>query len=125
MFVNLFKKKERREEKLTGKGKINNELFFEILKDNTCLIIDKKSDKAISKLKLENEILSIKCLENKDLIFEQKNKILIYRIIENKYCFLQAINIGKENYYDQEIITFLVAQVMINTKKDMNFIKFI
>ena len=123
MFVNLFKKKEQRKAKLTRKGKINNELIYEILKDNTCLIIDKKSDKAISKLKFKNEILSIKCLENKDLIFEQKNKILIYRIIENKYCFLQKINIGKGDYADQEIITFYGCTRNDTHKKSYEFYK--
>ena len=107
MFSKLFlDKKNKEKKKLKATGKINNELLYKFLVYNTCLIIDKKSDKTISKLQFKNEILSIIYLDNKDLIFEQKNKILIYRIIENKYCFLQEIDIGKGDYADQEIITF-------------------
>ena len=106
MMARLFIKKTKEKEKLNGKGKINNGLIYEILKDNTCFIIEEKSNKIISKLKFKDGILSIICLDNEDLIFEQKTKILIYRIIEKNYSFFQVIDIGKGDYATQEIITF-------------------
>ena len=73
MLTYLFKRKKTQEkQKLTGKGKINNEFIYEILNDNTCVIINKKSNETIFKLKFKNSIFSIICLDNVDLIFEQK-----------------------------------------------------
>ena len=73
MLTYLFiRKKPQEKQKLTGKGKINNEFIYEILYDNTCVIINKKSNETIFKLKFKNLIFSIICLDNEDLIFEQK-----------------------------------------------------
>ena len=73
MLTYLFKRKKPQEkQKLTGKGKINNEFIYEILNDNTCVIINNKSNETIFKLKFKNSIFSIICLDNADLIFEQK-----------------------------------------------------
>ena len=49
-----------------------NLFIYEILNDNTCVIINKKSNETIFKLKFKNPIFSIICLDNEDLIFEQK-----------------------------------------------------
>ena len=107
MLTYLFKRKKTQEkQKLTGKGKINNEFIYEILNDNTCVIINKKSNETIFKLKFKNSIFSIICLDNADLIFEQKEKILIYRKKEKEYFFFQKIDIGQGDYAQQEIITF-------------------
>ena len=106
MFANLFKNKETsRKKEITKKGELNNELIYEILNVNTCLIIKKKNNETISKLKFKAIILSIILFDNEDLIFELEKEIIIYRKKENKYCLLQEIDIGKGDYADQEIIT--------------------
>ena len=124
MFANLFaEKKAKKREGLGVKGKLNNGLIYEILEGNICIIIEEKSNETISKLKFENKILAIICLDNKDLIFEQEKKILIYRIIENKYCFFQEIDNGKSDYPDQEIITFYGCTGNDSHKKRYKFYK--
>jgi len=80
MFANLFKNKETsRKKEITKKGELNNELICKILNVNTCLIIKKKNNETISKLKFKAIILSIILFDNEDLIFELEKEIIIYR----------------------------------------------
>ena len=122
MFHKLFKKQKARK-KVIGKGRLNKELIYQILEDNTCFIIEKKSKETISKLKFDDFIFSIICLDNKDIIFEQMKKILIYRIIQGKYCFIQEIDNEKGDYPDQEIITFYGCTGNDKYKKGYEFYK--
>ena len=78
MFANLFKNKENsRKKEITKKGELNNELIYEILNVNTCLIIKKKNNETISKLKFKAIILSIILFDNEDLIFKLEKEIII------------------------------------------------
>ena len=78
MFTKLSKgKKSQEKAELLEKGTINDELIYEIFEDNTCFIIDKKNNETIFKLKFKDEIESIICLDNKDLLFEQKIELKI------------------------------------------------
>ena len=54
-------------------------MIYEILNVNTCLIIKKKNNETISKLKFKAIILSIILFDNEDLIFELEKEIIIYR----------------------------------------------
>ena len=53
----------------------------------------------------------------------KKKIILIYRIIENKYCFFQEIDNDKADYPDQEIITFYGCTGNDSHKKRYKFYK--
>ena len=108
MLSALFRKKDIKIKKaLTEKINFNNGLICEIMKDKTCIIIDEMSNKTISTLKFKHEIISVICLDNKDIFFEEeKNGILAYRNIKDKYSLFQKIDNTQGKYKDQEVIYF-------------------
>ena len=109
---------------LSGKINLNNGLICEVSISNNYYIYEEKSNKQISTIECKEDIISIIGLDNKDILFEEKeNIILVYRMKKNAYVLIQIILKTKDNYENQKIVTFYGCTFTNKKDKEYKFFK--
>ena len=91
--------------KFSSKPSLLRDGKFYTISENNFIIYNDKLFNKLYEIKFEKneEIISIIQLDNKDLVFLSKEKLIIYRLKDGKYCLLQKIDEDRIGYEIQMI----------------------
>ena len=102
-----FKNHKKEQKSKSNNNSLGNELCCKIENDKIIIYDEKNSCKAINEIKINTmHIKRIIGLQNKDLIIEKENEIIIYRTKNNNYEILQKIKKDSEGFKPQYNIIF-------------------
>ena len=102
-----FKNHKKEQKSKSNNNSLGNELCCKIENDKIIIYDEKNSCKAINEIKINTMYIKrIIGLQNKDLIIEKENEIIIYRTKNNNYEILQKIKKDSEGFKPQYNIIF-------------------